>query len=209
MLWPDIRTSFELLIGGGTIGWAIWRYAFFPYAVRPMKRMIGDIRALPSLRQQNADILRQLDGMSKTLGEALSELRPNGGASLRDAVNRLDAKVETSLALTRGLISAGDMIVEFDQHGHLASISRNALRILERSESELLGNNWMGCLRQSQRAGAEAEMASAVREGRDINLQLDFGLPDGGFIPVHLSARVVRGPLGKISCWVGTLVAEP
>lgn len=203
--WAEAAPILEVVIGGGTIGWTLWRFAFNPFLLKPGTRMIKHIRSIPTLQQQNADILERLSNLSSTMNETLAELKPNGGSSLRDAVNRLDTKVDWSITLVRGLINSGDMLVEFDREGNLVGMSRTGLQVLGRSEGEILGRNWIGCIVPGDRSAADAELRAAVEENRDMHVIASFMRPDEPPLKLELSAKAMKNTVGQVVSWVGRL----
>jgi len=205
--WTAVQAVVEIVVGAGTITYATWRFALMPYAIRPTRSMINELKAMPGLREQNGLLMKQQEVILKRLDEVIGELRPNGGNSMRDVINKLDKKVDTTMRFTRAILGSNPMAVELSPSGGIVSVSRGITRHLHRTESELEGSNWIGCIHVDDRHKATTEIEDAVINARDIQLHVRFMLPESNeYCIAELTASAMKDADGHLLGWVGQFV---
>ncbi len=118
-------------IGGG--GWAVWTKFLKP-------------RILKSRKKKN-ELFEMINGIH-------SELRFNGGSSIKDAIWKLDKKTDTIIWQMNDMketqkISMNLQGVAYwmsDEDGLIIYASPSLCKLIGRTESDILGNNWIACL---------------------------------------------------------------
>jgi hypothetical protein len=121
-----------------------------------------------------------MNAMEQTLASIAKEVRPNGGASLRDAVERTEKSVAILGGVMRAHHSADDTYARFeaDGIGLYSWVNPTYLRWAERSMHETEGYGWINCI------GLEDQVPRGRRH-RDVRpVHLQAVLPD----PVPLLA---------------------
>ena len=185
------------VVAVGSIGWATWRI-IVPTS-RKMKRFVQAVRSIApmqQLQQQQTELLQEIR----------SELRPNGGSSLRDRIDGIQRSVEYNGRVTRKLMTSNSNgFIEFDPGGNVKTVSRGMTRRLGRTEGELTGRNWMACLHPLSRGRADAEIENALKNKRDIEMLVEFVHPESNTtIPTRINAYAVIDHVRQtVDGWLG------
>ena len=164
------------------IGGALWRWVLGPVGrgVRELRSILGFIEA---------------------------ELRPNGGSSIRDAVNRVELGIEaannkidlvTQRQLQRyNLESTG--LWETDRRGRFTFVNPAMARMAGVAPDDLLGMGWKTQVHPRDRAEVSASWQSAVQDERDFAFVFAFGNDR----KVQVTGRRMRGARGDVTGWIG------
>ncbi len=136
-----------------------------------------------------------------------TELRPNSGGSLRDAVNNIHA-------ISVRLDQRQRNFFQFDPHGIFEMtvdgtviwINRAFMEILRRHPEEVMGYNWRSCIIEADRPRVIAEWDSAVKDKRDFLVRMTMLDTDHNQIPVEARALKMLDPDGKLLGHLGFLV---
>lgn len=170
------------------IGGAAWRYL-----VGPLWRGLRELRAI--------------------LGFIEAELRPNGGSSIRDAVNRMELGIDAAnrkieLVSQRqlqryNLDSTG--LWETDIAGRFTSVNPALARMAGVAPDDFLGMGWKTHVHPRDRAEVGASWQSAVLDQRDFSLVFRF-VNDK---KVQMTGRRMRGAGGEVTGWIGDCRAAP
>lgn len=157
---------------------------------------------IPKIQKHLSKVNELLDLIPcvKRLDEVvMKELRPNGGTSLKDAINEirrslaiLDGRLHI-LAEQHGLISW-----ESDAAGRCIWVSTAMLRMLGRQPDEILGSNWRSIIHCDDRERVYREWDSAVRDGRTFILRYRWVRSDGTDIPIAAEAHILKDKSGEI-----------
>lgn len=134
------------------------------------------------------------------------EFRPNGGSTLRDAINRIEEKVTANEQKTLAIIKTlplGTWIA--DSKGKWTDPNKSLCRITGRTESELKGDNWSNWIHPSQREEVFEEWQRCIEN--DINFDQEFNLilPDGTNQKVHANAYQLKDAKGDLKGMLGTM----
>lgn len=153
--------------------------------------------------------LKDLYDRIKVMSE---EFRPNGGSTLRDAINRIEEKVtlqeQKTLAIVKSL-PIGTWIN--DNRGKCIDVNRSLCKITGRTESELKGDNWSNWVHPSQKEDVFEEWSRCVTNDLNFDMEYKFVLPSGKVQPVHGVAYQLRDKDNKLIGFLGTLatLGEP
>jgi hypothetical protein len=90
-----------LAAGLGALGWLVtkaWR------GLRGIGHLVDDLRGEPARPgvPERPGIMSRLATLEQDVSRVRSEVTPNGGGSMRDAVNRIETKLREHDALLRG-----------------------------------------------------------------------------------------------------------
>lgn len=133
----------------------------------------------------------------------LVELGTNGGASLRDSVDRVESAVTFQDLRARALIQDADHgYVETDALGNLTFANRTYLRWTGRSLGEVEEQGWHNIISEHDRSRVVSEWEKAV-EGRR-HLTITFGITgvDGDEIEVIAHCyKIQTRPGGSLLGW--------
>jgi PAS domain S-box-containing protein len=164
------------------IGGALWRWVWRPVwrAVRELKAILAFIEA---------------------------ELRPNGGSSIRDAVNRMEMGIEAAnkkidlvaqRQLQRTNLDATGLW-ETDRAGRFTFVNPAMARLAGAAPEDFLGLGWKTHVHPRDRAEVSASWQSAVQDERDFTFVFAFG----NEVKVRVTGRRMRGANGDVTGWIG------
>jgi len=130
-------------------------------------------QAVEGFEQKSNKIIEKLNLL-------LSEVRPNGGSSLRDAVNRIEERQirldERSKAV---LHESVDAIFESDSEGRMLWANHAYLRMVGRSMEEIRGFGWINSIHFDDREAVEDHWTQAVEQERPIDMKFRVVTPQG------------------------------
>lgn len=144
-----------------------------------------------------------------------AELRPNGGATLRDSLDRVERRMQ--VVDERGAIrDARDRMLlnqeqfayfECDADGSMRWITRAAMRWTGRAIEDMSGNGWLHIVWPGDRPSVSREWEQAVDS--ESVLECRHGIIDhqGQRLPVYTRAWPVLHS-GAIVAWIGTIHRE-
>lgn len=150
---------------------------------------------------------RKAMSVSRKLTQIHAELIPNGGSSLRDAINRIEALQLTSLSLTGKAywISAKD--------GQCTFASVRLASMMGMTPEQVEGWGWVTAVSPECRDACRKEWDGAVKDLREFHMDYVFVHPDGVRVQVrghaipiiHAQSKQFVGMLG----WAELLEKTP
>lgn len=183
--------------------WAGVRYVW------PRLQVTGQaLSGLMSLGTQ-ADSL--IEGLSRTeqverlLRQVKHEVMPNGGASLRDAINRTESTVALLVAQQRARDDAEDDIVRLDADadGRVTWMAGALMRWTERTSDELKGYGWMSFVHPDDREDVADEYSRCIRHSRQFDAAFRLIDRSGDITMVRMSAVPVQ--ITGTTRWTATM----
>jgi PAS domain S-box-containing protein len=151
-----------------------------------------------------------LDGIKnvrRTLLFIESELRPNGGGSLRDASNRIEQGLKTANR-NIGLVAQRQLamhnldvtgIWETDENGFCTYVNPAMAHLADAAPGEFMGLGWKTLVHPDDREELGAAWKSAVADKRDFEFHYRF--VNG--VAVRVSGKRMFAPDGSVLGWVG------
>lgn len=165
------------------------------------------------------------------IDDVLKELKPNGGTSLRDSINRiedemhsqterlrshdrkLDRLTQTQWALTQ---NARCGIFETDRSGAFIRVNQTFARIVGHAQDECRGHNWYNFVASEDRERVMTEWNDAVEWHRDVEISFNMQHSDGHTFKALLKAKALEDTyaggdkpsedaLPAVSGWVGSV----
>ena len=181
---------------GGTVGGlalGIWRKVVVPGRV---------------LLEEERERRKKQDLMYKAVEQIVQELKPNGGSSLRDSLDRVELGVQMLGQRFRiALYETDKGVLEFDSAGSLIWANRTFRDMLGRDMEELAGDGWVNGFPHERREALLDEWNGCIVSGRDWEVtRLEFINRDTGLkIMGGLRAIATRNSRGKALGWTATL----
>lgn len=165
--------------------------------IRPIARLFYSIYESPT----------KLEVLGTKIDTILSELKPNGGSSLKDQLNRLEAHVSISEAQRRLLMDSSPQgIWTSTVKGRCVWINETFRQKVEAQPEELYGDNWVSCIHPVDRKQVMDEWESAIKDGRTFNLFYRvINLKTQTPIPVHGIATPAKNFDGSIVGYNGII----
>lgn len=136
------------------------------------------------------------------------EFRPNGGSTLRDAINRIEEKISIQEQKTTAIIKSfpvGTWVS--DKNGKCIDVNRTLCRIMGRTESEIKGDNWSNWVHPDEKEDVFEEWNRCVHTMSNFDMTYRYILPDGKIQKVHGMAYQLRTEKGELVGFLGTLYA--
>jgi PAS domain S-box-containing protein len=154
-------------------------------------------------------LTERLDEQDDKLRFIYQELRPNGGASLRDAIDRQSAELVRLRGLSAAVLNSSQIpTFECDPHGRCQFANEAYLRLVGRGREEVLGGNWENCIAQDVREDVMAVWHEAISEGRIFEMRYDYQQPNGHRINALVRADPIPDERGRIVCWLGHVTVQ-
>ncbi len=137
----------------------------------------------------------------------ISDLRPNSGSSLRDAVDRIEEKL-IIMEKRDSAIHQDSPIALFrcTPQGKNMDVNRTFCRFLKCSKEELLDYGWRNFLGNSEDANQyQYFWDESSSQGREVSLQVDFRATDGASVGLEVHAYPITGKEGTVVEYLGML----
>ena len=115
----------------------------------------------------------------RLLQNIANEFLPNGGSSLRDQNNRIEATLNASLRMT------GRPFWRSDSQGVATYISPVLAQVMGGSQEQFVQNGWIGAVPESDRTRVVDAWMKAVQDNREFDCRYAYQHPDGTLVPVH------------------------
>jgi PAS domain S-box-containing protein len=155
---------------------------------------------------------KEISDFGTKLKVIAEEFRPNGGSTLRDAINRIELKVAVQEQKTVALIKSlplGTWVS--DKYGKCIDLNHSLCRIIGRLESEIKGDNWTNWIHPDEKDDVFEEWQRCVNNMLNFDMNYRFVLPNGKIQKVHGIAYQLRDDSGNLIGFLGTLhaIADP
>jgi PAS domain S-box-containing protein len=158
-----------------------------------------------ALRSQNARVLNLLANMDENQINILKELKPNGGTSMRDAIDRTGdnvARVVTKMKLHEDTFDFGTFQTTSD--GLFTSMNEPLLEMCGRDRDEIVDNGWINFVHYDDRDFVSRHYNEAIDDKTDMDLQFRMLHKNNTCFKVRLMAkRSVNN--GRIVGYIGTM----
>jgi len=185
----DVKEILGIITAGGGIIWGGWKYGAKPLIAKNKKAKAEWIGKITEIRD---------------------ELKFNGGSSLKDAVyhvkNKVD-KIEVRLDVIEGnsrlSMTLQDIAFwESDHTGKCTYASPGLCKIMGRSESEIINNNWTAWIHPEDKDKVIHAWAISVNEKSAFDEIYRYKKSDGFWVKVWGVAfpmiNVYGGKMGKL-----------
>jgi PAS domain S-box-containing protein len=142
----------------------------------------------------------------------MKEVKPNGGSSLRDAIDRAASKVDKlsvavdELAAThyvRWRMAYGEASWHSGPDGKCTAANSLLCDMLEANENDLTGHNWKNFIHPQEQNRVFSEWARVVMEGAQFNVTTRYTTTHGDVLEVRLKANPIICN-NKVVGWIGT-----
>jgi PAS domain S-box-containing protein len=139
------------------------------------------------------------------------ELVPNGGKSLRDAID----EIERRGIITDGLVRTrfeGDTLASYECNakGKCTYASTALADLFGINPEDFLGNGWLSAVKgQDERMRVWQNWQQAVAEGVPYSDTYQVVLPHGETIRVRTYTRAVKDKKGEVVCYFGVVTPLP
>jgi PAS domain-containing protein len=140
----------------------------------------------------------------KLLAAIVSEFKPNGGSSLRDAINKIQSTVVIVDARQWAIVAGlRDPMWESDANGGCVRANRALLDLVQRNFDEMAGTGWENIIYADDRARVWQEWVSSVERKRTF--ESTYCVVDRANQRYRVQAIAIpfRAPGGEVVGYVG------
>lgn len=203
---PEVLSSWEKLavIAGFAVPAALF---VIRWVWRLGKRIFSSMKQLLEAKAGLPALLDKLSKLESAIAKIGGEVCPNGGHSLRDAIDRIEQKQHYHEQRTKLLLSHSSYgSWESDPRGNLIWASDILLRMAGVTMSEIQGASWANIVSPNERAGVFDEWSAAVEQQR--NYRQHYHLVNnltGKIVYVEARAVVMRNRDGSVGGFLGTV----
>jgi PAS domain S-box-containing protein len=181
----DIKTIAEIAGITGAALATIWRWIWIP----------------------SSNLLKKIDTIEKQLPVIIKiaeEFKPNGGNSLKDAINRLEVGLANNRDRHRLIIcELGLATFETDKEGHYTWVSESWQDITGVDFYEAMGNGWVNAIHPVDRHKATEEWAEAVEQDRIFKAA--YFINSDRIVKVNVYASPVKDLKRNTISYVGSI----
>lgn len=142
----------------------------------------------------------------KGINKVVSELSPNDGSSVKDAISRIENRQLRSESRQHIITDQSNLpYFETDNEGKCTWINKSYCNLVGRSREECYGHGWVLNVHPDDREYVSREWEMAISDQRDFALDYRFyQINNETPIPVHVKAHVIKNDLDKkVIGWVG------
>jgi PAS domain S-box-containing protein len=132
------------------------------------------------------DIKTDIAALTEQVGLVVQELQPNGGASVRDSLNRIELRQVLQEQRQKAILS--DMSVgvfETDHDGNYIWVNRKYLRMTGRAPDEVKGSGWINTIAKRDRERVVMAWNKAIAAGREFEEEFTMITPDDDRVKVQ------------------------
>lgn len=204
-VWTTVHSLWVWFVGAfagaATLADAVkgfkWTRSIFGHWV---SRMFGLSQFKEEIRSQLEQTNTALAENTRIMQLIAKEMKPNGGSSMRDAVNRIDNRVDqidTRQILQFERVKALSMdissgVQEFGPDGDLIWCNRTYLRLVNRDQTEVTGYGWINSIHPQDRDAVRHAWLEAVRNEMAYEGEYRVLQPEGEVIHISVRATVMR-----------------
>lgn len=149
--------------------------------------------------------MRKLTKIFDQIDFIAEQLKPNGGGSLRDAIDQIHAEMDTSIQRQRlTMMDNSTPMFETNKDGVCIFANNAYLELVDRRFEEIQGNGWMTALHPEDREWVTQEWLSAVEQDRIFELSGYRYLTPGGIERAVFCKALPMHNRKGINCgWIG------
>lgn len=178
----DLETMIAIIAGSLPIIFAIYK---------------GLVKMLSLVKKKYISTKNFINELGDCVKLVNTELKPNHGSSIKDAISRIDNKISIIDLKNRAYLSHMEVpVIELDSNGNLQWTNRAGFKLFGKDLSELLNFGWFGCIINEQRDTVEAEILDCIRQKRacSINFKIKTNKKDMD-VTLDVSPIVINGNL--------------
>lgn len=150
-------------------------------------------------------MVNSFECIQQKLDSLVAELRPNGGKSLRDLVEKINENTTYNREYVRATLDNDiQMIFETDTSGEYVWVNNTYGRYTGKQEHDLMGYGWINTVCSSDRIRVREEWESCIEEHRDFSSEYEINTMTGERLKVSAQARPIK-VTGNIKGYYGTI----
>jgi PAS domain S-box-containing protein len=164
------------------------------------------LRPLWALGRKAVRAINMFEEKLELLERVAASVRPNGGTSLRDVVDRIERNTQTAAIRARAIFYLSDQAaMESDGDGNCVFVSRRWQQLTGLAPEEAQGTGWLLAVVPEDREAVQASWEAAVHEHRVFSADFHLQSRQSGVVYlVHTHAAPLVTPDGVYVGHVGT-----
>ena len=124
-------------------------------------------------------MFKKLQKVLDTVERIEKEFSPNGGGSMKDTLNRIEARQMKSEQRQKVLLlDSDDLIYETDANGETTWVNRTYTRITSKGIDELKGSGWISCVHYDDQEKVMETWKTCFAQSRDFDMNFRMVTPD-------------------------------
>jgi len=190
---PIYRELMEILLGRGVVAGTLTTIFIFynKYIHTPTCKFCNSVRRF------------------FTVGEKVefvyNELKPNGGASVKDSIKRIEENIIVLMNKHRIIVDDYHTgILETDSEGNITWANSTYLEMTNRDLREVLGNGWINSVAEKDRQEVYRAWHEAFMQQRPFEGIFFIERPDGSLLRVKGFAYPIKGK-ERIQGYIGKI----
>jgi PAS domain S-box-containing protein len=130
----------------------------------------------------------------------------NGGSTLRDAVNRIENRINL-VEKKQGIyiLDTPHGVYESNSNGEITSVNRTLCRITGKTENEILGNGWLTSVSENDRERVDDAWNYAIGNQIEFLTTYDMISSDGEVFKVKTQANPIKSSDGRLMGYIGII----
>ena len=149
--------------------------------------------------------IKRLVKVFETIDKMAVQFSPNGGSTLRDAIDRIENRINTVEQRQKILFMDSPFAVfEANKQGSLIEVNRTYSKWTKMSAPELLGSGWLNLIQRDHRERISKEWDSAIDDVREFSEYVCW-IIDEQPVCVHITAFPFFGPKQEVLGWIGVI----
>ena len=195
-----------LLTAGAIAGALLSIYKVYRPCWAFIKRMRDSMLAGRRLESQVQALASAVQVLSQQCESISAQLRNNGGSSVKDALDRIEAR--QSIAEQRQRIQLSDSqvgILETDADGRCIWVNRAFCMLTERLPEELLGYGWRNVIAPDERERILREFDNSTKEQRGFERYYHIQTTAGDRVRIFARTQKLVDGRGHVAGWVKTV----
>lgn len=185
--WPAIHSWYS----------GIFNAMLYPF--RGTERKVLEVSSKNDLLQENITLV------SKKLDELIEQFKPNGGASIRDSLNRIELRQASNENITNFLINSLDIsIFKTNASGLITWVSKGYCDIYDSDHDSLVDWGWLTCIHNEDVDRVRTNWKHSIEEKRVFEDNYRIIGKTGAITLVHVRAAPTFFN-NKIAGWIGAL----
>lgn len=152
-------------------------------------------------------LIKSAQERSEKMDIIITHVLPNGGSSISDKLDRIEAMILINDQASKAIISVMSIgYWKTNSKGKCTEVGIGTCRLFGRTEAELLGSSWLEWVHPEDYHEVETRWQAAVNNGHDFNMEFRILRPDHTEITVtSIGYKVYNADKSQLVGYYGVL----
>lgn len=149
--------------------------------------------------------LKKVDDALPSLLKVAEEMKPNGGSTLRDKVDKMSKQLVFNEGARRVVFDLFDegAFYECDEDGMFLYVNRAWNTVTGLTPADALGEGWIAGVHPDDREKVTREWNDCIKQHREFNLAYNMISTEGEVTRVQSRTRILRDYAGNVIGFLG------